>query len=112
MNEIQGLGNFGVGKNFEEAVTKLEKDLISISNGVDIMYGTEDKPVVNDWEGLPIDHFFMDGVYIRRMIMNQGQLVIGHIHKHKHMCFLLKGHLSVASKSGVKEYKAPCFVRS
>ena len=44
--------------------------------------------------------------------MHQGQIVIGAIHKHKHMCFLLKGHLSVASSSGVKEYIAPCYIIS
>ena len=26
------------------------------------------------------------------------------------MCFLLEGHLSVASFSGVKEYIAPCYI--
>ena len=61
---------------------------------------------------MPIDNFFMDGVYIRKMTMYQGYIVIGAIHKHKHMCFLLEGHLSVASSSGVKEYVAPCYIIS
>ena len=54
----------------------------------------------------------MDGVYVRKMTMYQGYIVIGAIHKHKHMCFLLEGHLSVASSSGVKEYVAPCYIIS
>jgi len=109
MNEIQGLESFGIGDNFEMAVSKLERDLRAIADGRDIVCGSEDKPVVNDLEELPIDHFFMEGVYVRRMIMYRGQLVIGHIHKHKHMCFLLKGHVSVASRIGVVEHKAPCY---
>ena len=52
----------------------------------------------------------MDGVYVREMTMYKGMIVIGAIHKHLHMCFLLKGKLSVASRQGVVEYIAPCFI--
>ena len=112
MSEIQKMPDFGVGKNFETAVTKLENDLKSIADGESILAGTKDKPILNDNDQIPIDHFFMDGVYIRKMTMFQGYVVIGAIHKHKHMCFLLEGHLSVASSSGVKEYIAPCYIIS
>tara|TARA_B100000579_G_scaffold92936_1_gene73494 strand:- start:20097 stop:20588 length:492 start_codon:yes stop_codon:yes gene_type:complete len=112
MGKLQKMPNFGIGKNFETAVTKLENDLKSIADGYKVVAGTKEKPIVNDNDQIPIDHFFMDGVYIRRMTMYQGYLVIGAIHKHKHMCFLLEGHLSVASSSGVKEYVAPCYIIS
>jgi len=112
MGELQKMPNFGIGKNFETAVTKLENDLKSIADGHGIIAGTKDKPIVNDNDQMPIDHFFMDGVYIRKMTMYQGYIVIGAIHKHRHMCFLLEGHLSVASSSGVKEYIAPCYIIS
>ena len=52
----------------------------------------------------------MDGVYIREMTMFKDTFVIGAIHKHLHMCFLLKGHLTVANEEDVIEYVAPCFV--
>ena len=112
MGKLQKMPDFGIGKNFETAVTKLENDLKSIADGYKVIAGTKEKPIVNDNDQIPIDHFFMDGVYIRRMTMYQGYLVIGAIHKHKHMCFLLEGHLSVASSSGVKEYVAPCYIIS
>ena len=92
MSEIQKMPDFGIGKNFETAVTKLENDLKSIADGESILAGTKDKPILNDNDQIPIDHFFMDGVYIRKMTMFQGYVVIGAIHKHKHMCFLLEGH--------------------
>ena len=107
MGKLQKMPNFGIGKNFETAVTKLENDLKSIADGENIIAGTKDKPIVSDNDQIPIDNFFMDGVYIRKMTMYQGYIVIGAIHKHRHMCFLLEGHLSVASSSGVKEYIAP-----
>ena len=110
MGEIQKMPNFGIGKDFEQAVTKLENDLKSIADGKLILAGTKDKPIVNDSDQIPIDHFFMDGVYIRKMTMFQGTVVIGAIHKHQHMCFLLEGHLSVASAAGVRDYIAPCYI--
>lgn len=97
-------------KNFQSIVTKLENDLKSIADGNSIIAGTDKDPIVTDSKQIPIRHFFMDGVYVREMTMYEGTAVIGAIHKHLHMCFLLKGHLSVASKSGVNEYIAPCFI--
>ena len=110
MGEIQKMPNFGIGKDFETAITKLENDLKSIADGESIVAGTKDKPIVSDSDQIPIDHFFMDGVYVRKMTMFQGYVVIGAIHKHLHMCFLLEGHLSVASSAGVREYIAPCYI--
>ena len=112
MGELQKMPNFGIGKDFETAVTKLESDLKSIADGEIVIAGNKDNPIVNDSDKIPINHFFMDGVYIRKMTMYKGYVVIGAIHKHKHMCFLLEGHLSVASSSGVKEYIAPCYIIS
>ena len=54
----------------------------------------------------------MDGVYIREMKMYKGTVVIGAIHKHLHMCFLLKGHLTVVNEDGITEHKAPCRIES
>lgn len=110
MGELQKMPEFGIGKDFETAVTKLENDLKSIADGKVVVTGTKDKPIVSDSDVIPIDHFFMDGVYIRKMTMFQGTVVVGAIHKHLHMCFLLQGHLSVASAVGVREYVAPCYI--
>ena len=84
MSKIDKIPNFEVGKNFKSIVTNSKK--------------------------VPINHFFMDGVYVREMTMFKDTVVIGAIHKHLHMCFLLKGHLAVASEAGVNEYKAPCYI--
>jgi hypothetical protein len=112
MGDIIDISGFEVGKNFEEAVTKLENDIKSIADNKTIIVGSKDKPIVNDSKEFPIDHFFMDGVYIRKMTMFKNTMVIGAIHKHKHMCFLLEGHLTVVSASGTKDYIAPCYIIS
>ena len=101
---------YEIGKNFEATVTKLENNLKSIADGDNVISGTDEDPIVTDDDALPIRHFFMDGVYVREMTMYDGMIVIGAIHKHLHRCFLLEGHLTVASAKGVEEYIAPCFI--
>ena len=110
MSKIDKIPNFEVGKNFKSIVTKLEGDLKSIADGENVIAGTDEKPIVTNSKKVPINHFFMAGVYVREMTMFKDTVVIGAIHKHLHMCFLLKGHLAVASEAGVNEYKAPCYI--
>lgn len=102
MNKLQ--------ESFRSKVNKLEDTLRSLTDIDGIIAGTSDSPILTDSKEIPIEHFFMDGVYVRQMTMYKGTVVVGAIHKHLHMCFLLKGHLSVASREGVKEYIAPCFI--
>ena len=111
LNEIQKLET-GLTKNFRDTVCDLEKNLISIADGENIIAGTEDKPIVSDSEKIPIHNFFMDGVYIRGMTMYKGMTIIGAIHKDLHMCFLLKGRITVANEDGVTEHVAPCYIVS
>ena len=99
-------------KDFREAVTNLEQNLKTIADGVDIVAGTEDQPIVRCGSDMSIEHFFMDGVYIRAMSMNKGSIVVGAIHKHLHMCFLLKGFVTVADENGTVDHVAPCIIES
>ena len=39
-------------------------------------------------------------------------MIIGAIHKHLHVWFLLSGHITVLTEGKTKEYKAPCTVLS
>ena len=97
MSGIEKLQN-GLAKNFKTTITKLEQDLKAAADNNNIIAGTKEKPIVNDNPNIPIQHFFMDGVYIREMTMFEGTVVIGAIHKTLHMCFLLKGSLTVADE--------------
>jgi hypothetical protein len=110
MNKIIELQDFKLSKDFKKSVTQLENSLKAIADNKNIIAGTEDKPIVTDSKEIPIEHFFMDGVYVRKMTMFKDTVVVGAIHKHLHMCFLLEGHLSVVSESGTKEYIAPCYI--
>ena len=97
-------------KNFKSDVKNLLNTLAKHADGDHIIVGTKENPIITNSDKLPIEHFFMDGVYVRKMTMYKDSAVVGAIHKHLHMCFLLSGHLTVSSEHGVVEYKAPCHV--
>ena len=58
----------------------------------------------------PLKHTFADGIYVRQMSMKIGSVVVGAIHKHLHVWFLLTGHISVATENDIEDYIAPCYV--
>ena len=111
-NVLQEKQRSEIAKDFKYAVTELEQNLKSIANGDTIVVGTEDKPIVTDSKLVPIRHFFMDGVYVREMTMYKDTMVVGAIHKHLHMCFLLTGRITVVDKEGVIDHIAPCTIVS
>ena len=111
-NVLQERQKSEIAKDFKSAVTELEQNLKSIANGDTIVVGTEDKPIVTDSKLVPIRHFFMDGVYVREMTMYKDTMVVGAIHKHLHMCFLLTGKITVVDKEGVIDHIAPCTIIS
>tara|TARA_R110000744_G_scaffold126554_1_gene232957 strand:- start:443 stop:940 length:498 start_codon:yes stop_codon:yes gene_type:complete len=111
-NSLQERAKYEVAKDFRTTVTKLEADLKNIADGEVIFAGTEENPILTDNKQIPINHFFMDGVYVREMRMKKGLAIIGAIHKHLHMCFLLEGHVSVANENETVDYVAPCYIVS
>ena len=101
-----------IAKDFMSAVTELEQNLRNIANGETVVVGTDEKPIVSDSTLIPIRHFFMDGVYVREMTMYKDTVVIGAIHKHLHMCFLLTGKITVVNEEETVDHIAPCFIVS
>jgi len=64
----------------------------------------------HDSKIFPLKHTFADGIYVRQMSMDVGSVVVGAIHKHLHVWFLLTGHISVVTEDTVEDYIAPCYV--
>ena len=99
-----------VSKNSRKNILELEKSLINIADGVNVE--GDGKQVVTDSKIATIKHTFADGVYIRQMDMKAGSAVVGAIHKHLHVWFLLTGHVTIATQDSVEDYIAPCYVVS
>ena len=94
----------------QKKIKDLCNSLLSMSNGKEIV--GDGKHLVTDAEFAKITHEFTDGIYMRRMDIFSGAMVVGAIWKHEHFCFLLEGNITVADKYGVQDYVAPCYVRS
>ena len=99
-----------VSINSREKIVGLEKDLISIADGVSIE-GTG-KEIMTNSKIAPVEHIFADNIYVRRMDIKKGNAVVGAIHKHLHVWFLLTGHITVATEDLTEDYIAPCYILS
>ena len=81
-----------------------------MANGIGIE-GTG-KEIMTDSKITPIKHSFADGIYVRQMDMAEGTIVVGAIHNHLHVWFLLTGHVTVVTEGTTEDYVAPCYVVS
>ena len=97
---------------FKQEVSSLQLQIEAMANGETIVVGTKEDPIVTNSDLIPIKHYFMDGVYIREMSMKKGIAVVGAIHKHLHMCFLLTGRVTVINEKETVDHIAPCFIVS
>lgn len=55
----------------------------------------------------PLAHHFAPGLYAREILIPQGVLIVGKIHKHAHVNTISKGHVLVATEQGLIEFVAP-----
>jgi quercetin dioxygenase-like cupin family protein len=63
-------------------------------------------------EELPVQHDFLDGVYMRTVFMKAGLIVVGKIHKQEHVAIISKGSATVLTENGVIEITAPYIFKS
>ena len=85
-------------------IMELQNSLMEFVDGENVVKG--------DSEVFPLKHTFTDGIYIRQMSMKKDSFVIGKIHKHNHVWFLLTGMISVADENDTVDHIAPCYVEA
>lgn len=102
-NELSKAESREVALNTREQIQGLQSFLIDNADEVNIVTHQNSKI-------FPLEHTFADGIYIRQMSMDKDSLVVGAIHNHLHVWFLLSGHITVATEIGSDEYVAPCYV--
>ena len=90
-------------------ILELEKALL---NNVDQKNIIGNKGEVVRSEKFPTKHTFADGIYVRQMEMKKDSVVVGAIHNHLHVWFLLTGYITVATQDSTEDYIAPCYVVS
>jgi len=87
-------------------ILELEKELLK-SNDENIV--SNNGNIVRS-EQFPLKHSFADGIYVRQMSMKKNSAVIGAVHNHLHVWFLLTGDITVATENSTEDYIAPCYV--
>tara|TARA_Y100000034_G_scaffold132805_1_gene196687 strand:- start:1850 stop:2314 length:465 start_codon:yes stop_codon:yes gene_type:complete len=90
-----------------EEIKSLQELLINNADGENIE--GDGKHIIHS-DNFPLKHTFADGIYVRQMDMEAGSVVVGAIHNHLHVWFLLTGHLAVATEDSIEEFVAPCYV--
>tara|TARA_R100000935_G_scaffold31371_1_gene51899 strand:- start:461 stop:919 length:459 start_codon:yes stop_codon:yes gene_type:complete len=90
------------------SILELEKILLNSDNKSVI---SNNGNIVRSKE-FPLKHSFADGIYVRQMLMKKDSVVVGAIHNHLHVWFLLTGHITVATEDSTQDYVSPCYVVS
>ena len=89
-----------------EQIQSLQQLLIDNADGENIE--GDGKNIIHS-KNFPLKHTFADGVYIRQMDMQADSMVVGAVHNHLHVWFLLTGHLMVITEDTTEEFIAPCY---
>lgn len=55
----------------------------------------------------PVTHHFSDGVYVREIFMPAGMLIVGKIHKTKHLNIIQQGACRVVTPTRILDIKGP-----
>ena len=106
-NSLQKKERTQLAKEFRSTIVEIEDKFKSIADGKNVIVGTKENPIIPNTKLCSTESIFVDGVYAREMFVKQGCIVIGAIHKHEHVSFLMSGHLTVVSENGTSEHKAP-----
>ena len=96
-----------LSKDFRSTIIDIENKFRDIADGTNVIVGTKENPIIPNSNLCSTESIFVDGVYAREMFVKQGCIVIGAIHKHEHVSFLMSGHLTVVSENGTSEHIAP-----
>lgn len=57
---------------------------------------------------MPLQHYFLPGVYLREIFMPAGTVVVGKVHKTRHFNIVQKGKLAYSDGKALKFLEAPC----
>tara|TARA_R100001082_G_scaffold102563_1_gene72764 strand:+ start:3125 stop:3598 length:474 start_codon:yes stop_codon:yes gene_type:complete len=103
MGKIKKADDNEISLSKRDKILQLQNILVDNADEVNIV-------THQDSHLFPLKHTFADEIYVRQMSMGAGTLVVGAIHKHLHVWFLLTGNIYVVTEDADEEYIAPCYV--
>jgi hypothetical protein len=102
---------FSLAQNTKEKVM-FRQQVLTVENGLKEMITSGE--IEDALPDCTLTHHFSPVVkeygcctYAREMFIPQGTAIIGKIHKHEHLNFIMKGKVSVSTEFGKKEIQAP-----
>ena len=106
MNLIKLIKNKILAKSFDNKVSNLLNTAYSKENSDFLVHNNGN--LVRDGRSLvKLEHEFVPGIYLRRMIMSKNCSLVSAIHKRDHVWFLLSGYITISTKNKVEDFKAP-----
>lgn len=54
---------------------------------------------------LPVQHHFARGLYARELFIPKGYVVVGKIHRHSQFNVLVRGHVTILTEHGLRDFK-------
>lgn len=90
---------FSEDMSFKEKAILVQNKIVGMQ---DVLSNDKEIEEVN-----PLEHTFADGMYIRKVFMPAGQLIISKTHTQKHPYFILSGVVSVIDENGTTTITAP-----
>jgi len=94
----------------QNKIDNLLQKLIENADGK-IIVG-DGKSLVRESDTIEVINEFTNGVYMRRMDVMKGTLIVGAVHKEKHSWFLMRGVVKVADAGSVSYIEAPYYTLS
>tara|TARA_R110000737_G_scaffold21211_1_gene39617 strand:+ start:100 stop:558 length:459 start_codon:yes stop_codon:yes gene_type:complete len=95
-----------------KSIIEYRKSLVDLEKELKHQAKANNELVIGDSNKFPLNHTFAHGIYVREMKMQKDTFVLGKIHQHDHIWFLLTGKLLIETGEGVEEYIAPCYVKA
>lgn len=97
-------------KHRKKTIENLSELLLKHADGVNIIGDGEN--LVREAETLEVISEFTNGVYMRRMDVKKGTVIMGAVHKELHSWFLMHGIVHVADAEDINYFKAPYYTIS
>ena len=91
---------------FRQKILTVEQGLLEKIKEGELESTLEDCTLTHHFS--PVDETYGCCTYAREMLIPKGTVIIGKIHRHQHLNFIMKGKVSVATEFGKKYFEGPC----
>jgi hypothetical protein len=82
------------------------RKICGLSTATDRAYALENEVRKMPQAEFPLDNYFAPGVYLCSMLIRKNHVLVGAVHKTRHIALVAKGCIAIDTEQGVKLFKA------